>query len=58
MKIKPLNDRVVVLRTEKETKTAGGIIIPDAAKEKPQGEKSWMPVLAKPIRMAAAYLCR
>jgi chaperonin GroES len=39
MHIKPLNDRVLVLRTEKETKTAGGIIIPDAAKEKPQEGK-------------------
>ncbi len=39
MNIRPLNDRVVVKRTEEETKTAGGIIIPDTAKEKPiQGE--------------------
>ena len=39
MKLKPLNDRVVVKRLEEETKTAGGIIIPDTAKEKPiQGE--------------------
>jgi len=36
MKIKPLNDRVLVLRVEEEQKTAGGIIIPDTAKEKPQ----------------------
>ncbi len=36
MKIKPLNDRILVLRTEEEQKTAGGIIIPDTAKEKPQ----------------------
>ncbi len=35
MKIKPLQDRVVVQRIEKEEKTAGGIIIPDSAKEKP-----------------------
>ena len=35
MKIKPLHDRVLVRRTEEETKTAGGIIIPDSAKEKP-----------------------
>jgi chaperonin GroES len=35
MKLRPLNDRVVVRRTEEETKTAGGIIIPDTAKEKP-----------------------
>ncbi|MCZ8312056.1 MAG: co-chaperone GroES [Magnetospirillum sp.] len=39
MKFKPLHDRVVVRRVEEETKTAGGIIIPDTAKEKPmQGE--------------------
>jgi len=36
MKIKPLNDRVLVIRTEDENKTKGGIIIPDTAKEKPQ----------------------
>jgi len=36
MNIRPLNDRVVVKRMEEETKTAGGIIIPDTAKEKPQ----------------------
>jgi chaperonin GroES len=36
MKIRPLNDRVLVLRIEEETKTSGGIIIPDTAKEKPQ----------------------
>jgi chaperonin GroES len=35
MKLKPLNDRVVVKRIEEEQKTAGGIIIPDTAKEKP-----------------------
>ena len=39
MKFRPLGDRVVVRRIEEETKTAGGIIIPDTAKEKPsQGE--------------------
>jgi chaperonin GroES len=36
MKIRPLNDRILVKRTEEETKTKGGIIIPDTAKEKPQ----------------------
>ena len=36
MKFRPLHDRVVVRRVEQETKTAGGIIIPDTAKEKPQ----------------------
>ena len=35
MKIRPLNDRLLVKRLEEETKTAGGIIIPDSAKEKP-----------------------
>ncbi|MBF0629086.1 MAG: co-chaperone GroES [Magnetococcales bacterium] len=39
LKLRPLHDRVVVKRTEEEKKTAGGIIIPDTAKEKPiQGE--------------------
>ncbi|MGA7878915.1 MAG: co-chaperone GroES [Desulfoferrobacter sp.] len=39
MNLKPLNDRVIVKRIEEEQKTAGGIIIPDTAKEKPiQGE--------------------
>jgi chaperonin GroES len=36
MKFRPLHDRVVLRRIEQETKTAGGIIIPDTAKEKPQ----------------------
>jgi chaperonin GroES len=36
MKVTPLNDRVLVLRIDQEEKTAGGIIIPDTAKEKPQ----------------------
>ena len=39
MKFRPLHDRVVVRRLESEEKTAGGIIIPDTAKEKPmEGE--------------------
>ena len=39
MKFRPLHDRVVIKRIEAEGKTAGGIIIPDTAKEKPsQGE--------------------
>jgi chaperonin GroES len=39
MKFKPLHDRVVVRRLDEESKSAGGIIIPDTAKEKPmQGE--------------------
>ena len=39
MKIRPLNDRVLVIREEEEQKTVGGIIIPDTAKEKPQRGK-------------------
>jgi chaperonin GroES len=35
MKVKPLHDRVLVKRVESEERTAGGIIIPDTAKEKP-----------------------
>jgi len=39
MALKPLHDRVLVRRTESEEKTAGGLIIPDSAKEKPaEGE--------------------
>jgi len=36
MKFRPLQDRVLVRRIEQDAKTAGGIIIPDTAKEKPQ----------------------
>ena len=36
MKFRPLHDRVVVRRVESEARTAGGIIIPDTVKEKPQ----------------------
>jgi chaperonin GroES len=36
MKIRPMNDRILVVRVEEEKRTAGGIIIPDTAKEKPQ----------------------
>ncbi len=36
MKMRPLQDRVLVKRVEEEEKTVGGIIIPDTAKEKPQ----------------------
>jgi chaperonin GroES len=39
MEIRPLNDRVLVIREEEEQKSAGGIIIPDTAKEKPQRGK-------------------
>ena len=37
MGLKPLHDRVIVKRKDEEEKTAGGIYIPDSAKEKPQG---------------------
>src|SRR5207253_9868411 len=39
MKIRPLQDRVIIRRIEEEEKTKGGIIIPDTAKEKPQEGK-------------------
>jgi chaperonin GroES len=39
MKIRPLQDRILVKRVDEEEKTAGGIIIPDSAKEKPQEGK-------------------
>ena len=39
MKFRPLHDRVVVQRVEEDTKTAGGIIIPDTAQEKPMEGK-------------------
>lgn len=39
MKIRPLHDRILVKRIDEESKTAGGIIIPDSAKEKPQEGK-------------------
>ena len=39
MKLRPLNDRILVQRVETEEKTAGGIIIPDSAKEKPSEGK-------------------
>ena len=39
MKIRPLQDRILVKRVEEEEKSKGGIIIPDSAKEKPQEGK-------------------
>lgn len=39
MAIRPMNDRLLVLRMEKEQKTAGGLFIPDTAKEKPMEGK-------------------
>ena len=47
MKFRPLHDRVVLKRIEAEEKTSGGIMIPDAAKEKPQqGEATRTDVLS------------
>ena len=39
MKLKPLYDRILIKRVDEETKTAGGLFIPDTAKEKPQEGK-------------------
>jgi chaperonin GroES len=39
MKIRPLNDRILVIRVDEDQKSPGGIIIPDTAKEKPQEGK-------------------
>jgi len=39
MAVKPLDDRILVKQSEAETKTAGGIVLPDAAREKPQRGK-------------------
>jgi chaperonin GroES len=39
MKVRPVNDRILVARVEEEKKTRGGIIIPDTVKEKPQEGK-------------------
>ena len=39
MKVVPLNDKIVIKRLEAEEKTAGGIVLPDTAKEKPQRGK-------------------
>ena len=39
MKLKPLGDKIVVERLDAETRTAGGIVLPDSAKEKPQRAK-------------------
>ena len=39
MKLRPLNDKILVLRIDEEEQTSGGIIIPDTAKEKPQEGK-------------------
>lgn len=55
-KFKPLHDRVLIERVEGETKTAGGIYIPDSAKDKPiegkvvaTGEGKWIDGTVKPL---------
>ena len=53
MKFRPLHDRVVLERIDAEEKTAGGIIIPDTAKEKPsQGEVIAVPIDSSPAGAA------
>ena len=42
MALKPLHDRVLVRRVESDDKTAGGLIIPDGAKEKPAEALLWL----------------
>ena len=55
MKFRPLHDRVVVRRVESEEKTAGGIIIPDTAKEKPSEGES-LPSAMAPATKPAIWL--
>ena len=47
MNLRPLHDRVIVKRLDQETKTASGLIIPDAAAEKPDQGESWPWATAK-----------
>jgi co-chaperonin GroES (HSP10) len=49
MKFRPLHDRVVVKRIDTEEKTAGGIIIPDSAKEKPSQSPPGLPTAGQSI---------
>ena len=53
MSFRPLHDRILVRRIEAEEKTAGGIIIPDTAKEKPQEGEVWPSVRAPATRPAS-----
>ena len=53
MKIRPLHDRVLVRRIEQDQKTAGGIIIPDTAQEKPQEGEVVAPAPARGGRTAS-----
>ena len=55
MNFRPLHDRVVVKRIDEEEKTAGGIIIPDTAKEKPMQGNSSPP---DPVSATIAVICR
>ena len=49
MKVVPLNDKIVVKRVEAEEKTAGGIVLPDTAKEKPWDEALLPGLLTVPL---------
>jgi len=55
VKIRPLQDRVIVKRIEEEEKTKGGIIIPDTAKEKPQEGRLWLSVREKSTRTVRLF---
>ena len=58
MKIRPLHDRVIVKRLEEERKSAGGIVIPDTAAEKPSmGEVVHAPLASPPIAAEIAPMC-
>lgn len=56
MKLKPLNDRVLVKRLESEEKTAGGLYIPDTAKEKPSNGEVVAAARARLGKRASAWL--
>ena len=55
MKFRPLHDRVVIERIEAEAKSAGGIIIPDTAREKPQQGRYLPSALAAATRAASSF---
>jgi co-chaperonin GroES (HSP10) len=52
MKFRPLHDRIALRRVEGDTKTAGGIIIPDTAAEKPNKARSLLLVQARAVKTA------
>ena len=58
MKVKPLGDRIVVRRQEASEKTAGGILLPDAAKDKPQKGKVLAVGPGRTLKTAAARGCK